>query len=187
MTDCEMHIINYSSNSDQSLLSQLETTPHTLEQGMQLLSQPGFEDEHSLLSRFYSNICRYIRTLQYGFNDCTVPPVYVSSYTLLHTGLAGKPKILLNLDTVELLRSFGYDWSQIADALQTSRTTLWRRVKEAGCLIQKYSEISDDELECHEPNSKRASKLWSTVVMWIPERQRCVCSTLSPEGKYSKN
>ena len=83
----------------------------------------------------------------YGFNDCTVPPVYVSSYTLLHTGLAGRPKFLLNLDTVELLRSCEYDWSQIADALQTSRTTLWRCVKEAGCLIQKYSEISDDELD----------------------------------------
>ena len=111
--------------SDQSLLSQLQITLHTLEQGMQLLSQPGFEDEHSLLSRFYSNICRYIRTLQYyGFNNCTVPPVYVSSYTLLHTGLAGRPKFLLNLDTVELLRSCEYDWSQIADALQTSRTTL---------------------------------------------------------------
>ena len=150
MTDCEMYIRNNSSTqsySDQSLLNQLEITLHMLEQGIQLLSQAGFEDEHSLLSRFYSNISRYIRTLQYGFNDCTVPPVYVSSYTLLHTGLAGRPKISLNIDTVELLRSCGYDWGQIADALQISRTTLWRRVKEAGCLIQKYSEISDDELD----------------------------------------
>ena len=145
-----MYIRNNSSTqsySDQSLLNQLEITLHMLEQGIQLLSQAGFEDEHSLLSRFYSNISRYIRTLQYGFNDCTVPPVYVSSYTLLHTGLAGRPKISLNIDTVELLRSCGYDWGQIADALQISRTTLWRRVKEAGCLIQKYSEISDDELD----------------------------------------
>ena len=150
MTDCEMYIRNNSSTqsySDQSLLNQLEITLHMLEQGIQLLSQAGFEDEHSLLSRFYSNISRYIRTLQYGFNDCTVPPVYVSSYTLLHTGLAGRPKISLNIDTVELLRSCGYDWGQIADALQISRTTLWRRVKEAGCLIQKYSEIFDDELD----------------------------------------
>ena len=106
-----MYIRNNSSTqsySDQSLLNQLEITLHMLEQGIQLLSQAGFEDEHSLLSRFYSNISRYIRTLQYGFNDCTVPPVYVSSYTLLHTGLAGRPKISLNIDTVELLRSCGY-------------------------------------------------------------------------------
>ena len=88
-----------------------------------------------------------MRTLQYGFNHCAVPPVYVSSDTLLHTGLAGRPKILLNIDTVELLRSCRYDCGQIADALQISRTTLWQHVKEAGCLIQKYSEISDDELD----------------------------------------
>lgn len=133
--------------SDQSLLNQLEVTLHTLEQGMQLLSQPGYENEHSLLSRFYSNICRYIRTLQYGFNDCTVPPVYVPSHTLHHTGLPGRPKILLNIDTVELLRSCGYTWNQIADALQISRTTLWRRLQDADCLVWKYSEISDDELD----------------------------------------
>ena len=71
-----------------------------------------------------------------------MPPLYVSSYALLHTGLAGRPKVLLNIDIVELLRSYRNDWGQIADALQI-RTALWQYIKEAGCLIQKYI---DDEL-----------------------------------------
>ena len=77
-----MHIRNNSgvqSNAelDQPLLSQLEATMHTIEQGMQLLSTHEFENEYLLLARFHSSIARYIRTLQYGFNDCTVPPIYV--------------------------------------------------------------------------------------------------------------
>ena len=65
------------------------------------------------------------------------------------TGLPGRPKILINIDTVELLRGCGYNWSQIADALQISRTTLWRHLKNANCVVQKYSEISDDDLDSH--------------------------------------
>ena len=155
MTDCEAHIRNSNSSvqfnavSDQSLLSQLEATIHILEQGMQLLSTHEFESEYLVLSIFHSNIARYIRTLQYGFNDCTVPPICVSSYTMQSTGTPGRPKFLINIDTVELLRGCGYSWSQIADALQISRTTLWRRLKDANCVVQKYSEISDDDLDSH--------------------------------------
>ena len=59
---------------------------------------------------------------------------------LLHTGLAGGQTF-----TKHRYRSCGYDWGQVADALQISGTILWWCVKEAGCLIQKYSEVSNDE------------------------------------------
>ena len=52
-----------------------------------------------------------------------------------------------NLDKMELLRGCGYTWSQVADALQVSRTTLWRRIKEANFEIKKYTDICDDELD----------------------------------------
>ena len=31
--------------------------------------------------------------------------------------------------------------------MQISRTTIWRRLKEAGVCVQKYTDISDDELD----------------------------------------
>ena len=38
-------------------------------------------------------------------------------------------------------------WEDIADALQVSRTTLWRRVKELGIPLERYTEISDADLD----------------------------------------
>ena len=55
--------------------------------------------------------------------------------------------ILLNLEIVELLKGCGYTWNEIAGSLQVSRTTLWRRLKEANMEVQRYSDISDDELD----------------------------------------
>ena len=37
--------------------------------------------------------------------------------------------------------------SQVADALQISRTTLWRRLREADSEVVKYTDICDDELD----------------------------------------
>jgi len=88
-----------------------------------------------------------MRIIQYGYNDCTVPPVFLSSYSL-YSCQPGRPKIIVNLELVELLRSCGYTWSQVADAMQISRTTLWRCMKDS-CNVQKYTDISDDELDSH--------------------------------------
>lgn len=38
-------------------------------------------------------------------------------------------------------------WSQVAGAPQISRTTLWRRLKEADFEVLKYTDICDDELD----------------------------------------
>ena len=38
-------------------------------------------------------------------------------------------------------------WDQVSNAMQVSRTTLWRRLREAGIEIKKYTDISDDELD----------------------------------------
>ena len=63
------------------------------------------------------------------------------------TGAAGRPKMLVNIDTVEFFRSCGYTWNQVAHALQVSRSTLWRRLRDVGYQMTKYSDISDDELD----------------------------------------
>ena len=54
---------------------------------------------------------------------------------------------MLNVEQIELLRSCGYTWNEVAEALQVSRSTIWRRVRESGLDIQRYSDISDDELD----------------------------------------
>lgn len=54
---------------------------------------------------------------------------------------------MLNLETVELLRGSGYTWNEIAESLQVSRTTLWRCLNEAGYEIERFTDISDDELD----------------------------------------
>jgi len=75
-----------------------------------------------------------MRIIQYGYNDCTIPQVVISSTSLHYTR---RPKILLSLDIVELLRSCGYTWPLVADAMQISRTTLWRYLKD-NWYVQKY-------------------------------------------------
>ena len=45
----------------------------------------------------------------YGVNDCTVPPVAMSGYCLqINSHSRGRPRFIINLDQVELLRSCGY-------------------------------------------------------------------------------
>jgi len=144
----------HNSNPDQYLLSQLETTLQLLEEGIHLLSSTAFEAEYMVLTRFRSSIIRCMRIIQYGYNDCTIPPVVISSTSLHYTGQPGRPKILLSLDIVELLRSCGYTWPQVADAMQISRTTLWRRLKD-NWHVQSYTDISDDELDSYTSQIQR--------------------------------
>ena len=149
INDCERHIDSSDVRvSCQVLLNQLETTLNIVEEGMHLLSQtPIFSTEYVLLSTFRTSLTRCIRMLQYGHNDCTIPPVFIQPFTLHYTGSQGRPIIVLNLEMMELLKGCGYTWSEIASSLQVSQTTLWRCLKEVDYDVQKYSDICDDELD----------------------------------------
>ena len=152
--DCERHQSDSSTahaaaTAVDALLNRLESTMSIVEEGINLLSYSSlFTAEHALLLTFRTSLARCLRTLQYGINDCTVPPICIPSSTTQHySGFRGRPTILLNLETVELLRSSGYTWSDIAGTLQVSRTTLWRRLNEANYEIKRFTDISDDELD----------------------------------------
>ena len=153
VNDCERHFnsssFRVSTMSADALLIRLESTISTVEEGINLLSASAlFSAELALLSTFRRSLARCLRTLQYGINDCTVPPICIPSSTTQHySGFRGRPTILLNLETVELLRSSGYTWDEIASSLQVSRTTLWRRLNEANYEIKRFTDISDDELD----------------------------------------
>lgn len=64
-----------------------------------------------------------------------------------HARFAGRPRVFVNLDLVELLRSVGYTWDQVSKALMVGRTTIWRRIRDAGITLTKYSDISDSSLD----------------------------------------
>lgn len=70
-----------------------------------------------------------------------------SAVEVHHASGRGRPKIYINVDQVELLRSGGYTWDEIADCFLVSRATIWRRLREAGVVASKYSDISDRELD----------------------------------------
>ena len=57
------------------------------------------------------------------------------------------PSYYFGIDQVELMGTCVYKWEDIADALQVSRTTLWRCVKELGIPLERYTEISDADLD----------------------------------------
>ena len=53
----------------------------------------------------------------------------------------------MNLDHVELLQNTGYSWTDIAKVFNISRSTLWRRITEAGMSIDNFSDVSDADLD----------------------------------------
>ena len=94
-----------------------------------------------------------------GIIDCVEKKLYdldsaafVSSWLpdalVYRTGLVGRPRLVLNLVQVEFLRTWRFSWTRIAFTLCISRTTLWRRLKEAGYEFgnDKFTNVSDEEL-----------------------------------------
>ena len=152
--DCQRHMFqgtqspsaSTESQSD-SLICRLEATLTTIEEGIELLSTSSYESEHSLLIALRSDLSSFLRIFMYGFNDCTVAPIAISSYSLHYSGHPGRPRIVLNLEAIEFLRSCGYTWNEVADALQVSRSTLWRYRMNEGMMMVRYTDISDDELD----------------------------------------
>lgn len=139
---------NFSNTCSTRLLNQIEAALVTIEEGIQLLLPlPVYSTDHSILVRFRTILSRSLRLLQYGFNDCTVPPVSILLCSSEYFGSVGRPRLSVNIDAVEFLRNCGYTWDQVSNAMQVSRTTLWRRLREAGIEIKKHTDISDDELD----------------------------------------
>lgn len=76
---------------------------------------------------------------------CSIPAIHATFIT--STGKPGRPSVHINIDYVELLHEAGYSLTDIAYALRISRSTLWRRLHEAGVSLNKYSDIADADLD----------------------------------------
>ena len=59
----------------------------------------------------------------------------------------GRPKVEINIDDVEFLRSLKFSWERITDIIGVSRSTLMRRIHDEGVVIETFSNISDEQLD----------------------------------------
>lgn len=65
--------------------------------------------------------------------------------------------MMWNLDDVEFLRGMSFTWTKIAQLLQISRSTLYRRLNEEGVPNHvSYSDITDEQLDESIENIKQA-------------------------------
>ena len=67
---------------------------------------------------------------------------------------------------VELLREMRYSWSQVADVMMISRSTLWRQLRETGISFSRYSNIDDNELDAVITLQVRNFSRYGSVMMW---------------------
>jgi len=59
----------------------------------------------------------------------------------------GRPKVDVDLDDVEFLRSLKLTWTMVADVLGVSKSTIFRRMTEEGRVVSTYSSIDDGSLD----------------------------------------
>ena len=70
------------------------------------------------------------------------------THTLESTGQRGRPKCIIDRETLVHLRNLNYQWKEIASMFLVSRWTISRRVKELGIGdLLGYSNITDEELD----------------------------------------
>lgn len=135
-------------NSVDNIVTRLESAIAIVEEGIQILQETVHVGEVQLLSSMNREASRYIRELSCGHNDCTIPPIGIVPYIVEHgSGLVGRPRIVVNLEQVDFLRSCGYTWEEVAQCLQVSRSTLWRCMREINASMGKYSEINETDLD----------------------------------------
>ena len=148
-TDCRQVLRRRQANGDEeqeedglcdSIITQLESSVLLVEEGIQMLqTSPQYSTETQVLFSMRRNAIQYMREILYGHDDCTVPPVAIQPFkTYIRTGNAGRPQVLVNLEQVELLRGCGYTWVEVADCLNVSRSTIWRRLKEMDVSLETF-------------------------------------------------
>lgn len=131
---------------------QLERLIHGLEDVLQAPDLDDTLEPTSLLTllEFWVRASRYHHSLIASLNTCSIisPPI-TTVQNFVRTNSVGRPKIRINIEQVELFRTSGFTWEEISHLLGISRTTLWRRLTELGLHFEKYTSISDSDLDGH--------------------------------------
>ena len=129
---------------------QLERLIHGLEDVLQAPDDTLEPTSLLTLLEFWVRASRYHHSLIASLNTCSIisPPI-TTVQNFVRTNSVGRPKIRINIEQVELFRTSGFTWEEISHLLGIGRTTLWRRLTELGLHFEKYTSISDSDLDGH--------------------------------------
>ena len=62
--------------------------------------------------------------------------------------MVGRPSLNVDIEQVNVLREYHFNWTQIANIIDIPRSTLWRKLKKCWYNFEeKYSTISPEELK----------------------------------------
>ena len=133
-----------------TLCTQLDCALGAMEEAFQVMyGVVSYGTDLETLRQLQSRARGYHRLLMSSVNTCSV--VSQSPAPLQHqccTGNPGRPRLTVNIEQVELLRTAGFTWEEVSKVVGVGRTTLWRRFHDLGIPIDKYSDISDSSLDC---------------------------------------
>ena len=128
------------------MITQLEIVIGVLDE---MLQNNSYIDDTEIVSlRSRAIHMQYLWTGNLATPTCTQRIVGINGPLIYeHSTGPGRPKIKVNLDQVELLRSAKYTWDEVAVALMVSKSTILRRLKDVGIKITPYTDISDGDLD----------------------------------------
>lgn len=136
------------SSSQCATSAHFDTVKTRLESVITVLEDNVNPNAPSPLLSMYHQCVIALQKLNSATSNCTILPVNIPCLLTI-SGLRGRPKVQLNIELYELMRSAGYTLHEIAVTLGTSRTTvtLWRRLQESNLCVSKYCDISNFALD----------------------------------------
>ena len=129
-------------------MTQLECVLGLVEEAISVLQgMVSVTSDVTILSEYRARARECLRILLASTSTSSRVTAAVNSVYVCQTGSRGRPRIVVNVEEVELLRSAGYTWEEIAEIMAISRATLWRRLNELNIPLSKYSDITDRDLD----------------------------------------
>ncbi|RUA04468.1 MAG: hypothetical protein DSY43_06230 [Gammaproteobacteria bacterium] len=155
--EVERRLHESDSNSLQEFLLRLQVNRTACERIIRAALEGSVEDHVALnvnenvkrLSNAIGGLIDDVETQLFRIDSSTYSSIILPEVLVNRTGMVGRPRIVVNLTQIEYLRTWRFTWSRICYTLCTSRTTLWRRLKEVNYDFQqtRFTDISSAELE----------------------------------------
>lgn len=131
-----------------SLYTQIDCIIKSVENALQILyDSSDFQRDFEYLRQITLRARAYHRVLESGINTCSTISCARLPLQQEYSGNPGRPRLIVNSEQVELLRSYGFSWEEVSNLIGISRTTLWRRLHSLGVPLEMYSDISDISLD----------------------------------------